>query len=334
MCGGGGGQSGTTQYNWNEDMAQYWKPELASGQGLSDQPYQRYPGQRIADINSDQNAAMGAIRHFTDSSGSPTTRAADGQAYETLSGNYLRGVDQNPWAREINPFMLQGAQTGRNAYGGDSPYFQADLDAGMDDITGAYQRGTSADTTRMFNLAGAFGGSAHQNAVANNEAQLGKTLSNYATGRRDAQYGRSAGLEESYLGRDLQNQQFDLNRAGQLEENRLGRGMSAFEGERGRQMGAIGAGQNEQQLALQRFNARMGIGDVQRGFNQDILNQNFNDFSDQQQYPYRQADWFSGLLSRAQGGMSPNSTSTQAGYSASPYSQILGAGLMGYGMTR
>jgi hypothetical protein len=99
-------------------------------------------------------------------------------------------------------------------------------------------------------------------------------------------------------------------------------------------MGAIGGGQNEQALALQRYNSLLGVGDVNRGFNQDVLNQGYNDWQAQQQHPYQMQDWLTGMFSRAQGGMSPNSTTTTSGYAASPYSQILGAGLMGYGASR
>lgn len=96
-------------------------------------------------------------------------------------------------------------------------------------------------------------------------------------------------------------------------------------------LGAAPAAQNEQNLALQRYNALMGIGDVQRGYNQDLLNQGFNDWQQEQQHPYQQMDWLTGLFSRAQGGMSPNSSFSQSGYSASPFSQVLGAGLLGKG---
>jgi hypothetical protein len=99
-------------------------------------------------------------------------------------------------------------------------------------------------------------------------------------------------------------------------------------------VGSVGAGQNAQNLALQGANARMGIGDIQRGYGQDQLNQYYNDWQEQQQYPYKQLDMYSGLLGRAQGGVSPNVTTTQSGYAASPYSQILGAGLLGYGMLK
>jgi hypothetical protein len=61
------------------------------------------------------------------------------------------------------------------------------------------------------------------------------------------------------------------------------------------------------------------------------MNQYYNDWQTQQQYPYTQLDYLTGILSRAQGGVAPNVTTQQSGYAASPYSQILGAGLLGYG---
>jgi hypothetical protein len=98
-------------------------------------------------------------------------------------------------------------------------------------------------------------------------------------------------------------------------------------------MQAMGQGTAGQQNFFQGLNQLMGLGDVQRGYQQDQYNQAYNDFQTQQQYPYTQLDYLTGLLGRAQGGVSPNVTTTSSGYQASPYSQILGAGLLGYGMT-
>lgn len=335
MCGSSGAPGGTTKYEWNEQMGPLWTGALDYAGRLNDgnlNPYQPYPGQKIADLNDDQLAAMGAIRHFTDSSGSPATIAANGQLQKTLQGDYLRGVDQNPWTQGLNPYGTMGATADRNQYAGNSPQFEDMLRTGREGITDAYRQGTSADTTRMFNLAGAFSGSAHQNAVANNEAALAKQLGSYDSQMRNDQFNRSAGLEEGFLGRDLNAQLSDLGRVSQIEENRLNRGSQAFENERGRQIGAVPGGQNEQALALQRFNARMGIGDAQRSFEQDIINQGINDFTEQRDYPMKMLEWYTGMLSRAQGGMSPNMITQQNGYSASPYSQMLGAGLGLYGL--
>lgn len=302
MCGGGGaGGSGTQKFEWNENIAPFWQGTLDLGNALRQRPYQQYTGQRIAFQNQDQQDAMGAIRRFAHDSGSPTTKAADGSTYQTLTGNFLKGANQNPYTAL------------RNQYGSmDSPYFKAQKKEGMQDIVDAYQQGTSAETTRQMNMAGVLGGDAHLKAVANNQAGLGKTLARYGADRDAEQYNRSAGIEETFLGRGNQN----------------------FENERGRMMQAIPLGNQQQQLALDRYKSLLGVGDMERQYQQEFLNQNFNDWQEQQGYEFKMADWFSGLLGRAQGGMSPNMTYTTPGYQSSPFSQFLGGGLAAYGLSR
>ena len=295
MSFGGGGPSGETTYKWNDDMAGPWRDVLKLGSDLHGRDYTPYPYQRIAGINNDQQASMNVIRQMTDAGGLPVTQAANNQTQSTLEGDYL---NSNPYANASNPYSGFGSQ------------FQNVLRSGLEDIGNQYKNTTSADTTRLMNHAGAFGGSAHQNAVANNEAGLAKQMGNYVAGMTNDQFNRSAGLQEGALNR----------------------GAGAYEGERGRMMGAVGAGQDAQNLFFQGANARMGIGDINRSFDQDSLNQYYNNWQELQQHPYRQLDYLTGILSRAQGGVSPNSTATQSGYAASPYSQLLGAGLLGYGM--
>jgi hypothetical protein len=321
MCGGGGaGGSGTQKYEWNDNIAPFWQQSLDLGNALRQQPQQTYhgqvgqfgqnynggmtqAGQKISDLTSDQQNAMNNIRAYTSD---PTYGVKDpngaqnagiDQETKTLNGGYL---NSDPYASATNP------------YGGmNSQYFQSTLDNGLNDMSRAYQQGTAADTTRMFNQAGAFGGSAYANAVGNNQNALAHQMGEYVGNMQNDQYNRSANLVQ--------------------QQNQLG--SQAYQNERQRQMGAVGSAQGEQGLALQRANAQMGIGDVTRGYNQDLINQNLNDFQTQQQYPFQMADWFSGLLGRAQGGMSPNMTFSPASYQASPFSSVLGAGLLGYGLT-
>jgi hypothetical protein len=307
MCGGGGsGGSGTQKYEWNDALAPYWGQALSWGEALTDPSgfgaYDQYGGQRIAGMNNDQQTAFQQVRNINSMSASPidAMNAATWQTEDTLNGQYLNGAGADPYANSSNPYM------------GNSPQFRDVLNSGLQDIATNYQNGTAADTTRMFNLSGAFGGSAHQNAVGNNEAALGKTMSNYMSGMQNDQYNRSAGLAESGLQR----------------------GSSAYQNERGRMVGAIGAGNDQQALGLERANANLGIGDAQRSYQQDLLNQGYSDWSDQQNQQYKMLDYLTGILGRAQGGVSPNMTTTQSGYQASPYSQILGAGLLGYGAMR
>ena len=302
MSGGGSGGSGTQKYEWNENMAPHWANALEWGKALTDPNgagrYQKYPGQKIAFMNQDQGAAMDAVRHFVGSSGSPTTKAADGSTYQTLTGHFLNGPGANPYAGQENKFS------------GSNPYFNQVLDIGQKKIVDKYQQGTAADTERAFQQAGAFGGSAHKQTVANNQGALVEGLGNYTAGMQNDQYQRSAGLEE----------------------NRLGRASGAFEGERGRMMGAIPLGNQQQQLAFDRYKTLMGVGDINRSYQQDFLNQEFQDWQDSQNQQFKMLDFYTGLLGRAQGGVAPNMTTTQSGYRASPFSQLLGGGLAAYGL--
>jgi hypothetical protein len=303
MSGGGSGGSGEQKFLWNDSLAPHWMNALDEGQQLTDPvdgrgQYNPYQGPRIADLTDDQNEAMRGIRHFVAKPDLFLYGMGNEQAQRTVNDEYLTGNKVDPYA---------GAA---NAYAGENPYFQGQVQEGIDDIIGGYQRGTASDTTRMMNMAGIFGGGAHTKAVANNEAALGKSLGDFTNKMYSGQYDRSAGLEES----------------------RLSRGSNAFQGERGRQMQAVGASQNDQGLTLQRQNALMGVGDINRSLSQDKINLDYANFQDQQNHPFKMLDYYTGLLSRAQGGMAPNSQTTQPGYQASPFSQILGAGLMGYGM--
>lgn len=327
MCGGGGSQQTQQMGNWGEGVAPYWADALAWGSALKDpghtdangnfvpgagsyRPYTgevqglrdngnqwfaSQPGQRIAGLTSDQQAAAQHTTDFLNQLKNPyqAVNSAIDQTTDTLNGKYLTGEGANPYSRN-------------NIYGGDSPQFRSLLQQGQQDISSAYDKGTSAETTRLMNMNGVLGGSAHRNAVADNQAALAKQLGQYTAGMQNDQYNRSAGLYENFLNRGSQN----------------------YENERGREMGAIGLGDNQQSLALQRAQAQMGVGDMFRGYNQDLLNQGYNDWSDQQNHQWQMLDNFANIISRASGGMSPSFTTSQSGYSASPFAGLLGAGLL------
>jgi hypothetical protein len=305
MC-GGSAPSGVTRYDWNESMAPYWNgPQagvLERSRQMRDRPYEQYGGQRIAGLSADQTAAASGIRNFALNSGNDATIAANGQTYQTLSGDYLSGNKQDPLAAAANVFG-----GGANA----APY-KAMKQAGMDDITQAYMTATAPDTQTSAVQAGVFGGGDHGRAVEKNQQALARNLSRYGAEMDNTQYDRSANSEEA----------------------RINRGSGAWQAERGRQMGAIGAGQNEQALQFDRMRQLMGVGDIYRSLSQDNLNLGYQDWQDSQNWGQKQMDWFTNILSRAQGGVSPTAISNQPGYAANPFSSVLGAGLLGYGLTR
>lgn len=297
MCGGSSGSSGTTKYDWNDSLVQPWQQAISSAQGLAAQPYQQYTGQRIAGLTSDQTDSMNNLRHYINSPGDFLYGQGNDATKSTLAGDYLTGGKQ-----DLN------ASAG-NDYGGmSSPYFNNALSQGADLITQKYKDATEPQLRADAVMNGTLGGGDYNRQQGLAQTALGQSLGQYTSGMQNDQYNRSAGIQAQ-----------DLDR-----------GSNAYQAERGRQMTAQQLAQNDQGLTLQRYNSEMGIGDVNRSYNQDLDTQGYQDFLNQQQHPYQMQDWLTGILSRAQGGVSPNMTTTQPSYGASPYSQILGAGLLGY----
>lgn len=274
----------------------------------------------------------------------PTT----GQPYDNSGANFYAGHSVpalNPFVAGpgSNEFIDQYTTTDRNAFGGNSPYFRDMMMSGMKDISDAYEQGVAADTTRMFNMAGAFGGSAHQKAMANNQAALGKSLGNFADSMLNQQYERSANLEDAFLNRDLQNQIQNRQTAGGWREAQLGRGFENFnlgtnlgfqgwENERNRQMGAIPLGQAEQGLAYGRMDPLLGTMGMRMGLDQQDRDFVYNQTQAQQQHPFQTIDWLSGIYGRAMGGGGMNQTIY--GPSGSTAANAIGTGLGLYGMFR
>jgi hypothetical protein len=362
---GGGGAQGETRYNWNSDMQPRWNNLLELGmntgfrpdgrfdadgnQGWEVRPREVYGGERYAPLAYDQTAAGSNIRSLNDMSlgtvsvGNNARREID----RTLTGGYLGEPSQggsgnpymglatagtNPWITG-NQFMDQNTTTDRNAFAGDNPYFRDVMNQGMEDITSAYQRGTGQDLKRAAGMANAFGGSGYQQQLAQNEAGLGKNLGQFANTMLNQQYDRSAGLEDSFLNRDVQNQQFNRNTSAGLRENEmnrgfqnfnmgLDRGMQGYEGERNRQMQAIGQGQAEQGMALQRAGAQLDVGNMFQNQEQKSRDFNFDQWTQTMNHPYSVINQLAGLYGQAMGGGGMN----QSVYGGGPSNAQLGIG--------
>ena len=355
MSGGGSGGAQTQMGDWSEALKPRWTGALDIGEQIAmgeNWNYKPFGGQRIAGLDNDQSRAMQYTRDFVDYSGNPlpATDGARNEITKTLGGGYL---GKNPWSSTLNPYADTEANKYAkennpwaatfNPYQGENPQFNDHLNRTLLDTANAYQEGTSAETTRMANLAGAFSGSSHEKAIANNQTALGKALGSVSDRMRTEQFDKSAGLEENRLNRGFQQHESQLGRGYGATEAALSRGLQgwqqqvgmgnqAWENERGRMAGAVGQGQAEQGLTLDRARALMGVGDIDRSLQQDYLNLGYNDWQEANQHPFKMLDYFTGLLGRSQGGMAPNMTTTTSGYGASPFSQLLGAGLLGYGM--
>lgn len=298
----GGGQSTGSQTTtqtmppWLQDAGQGF---LGAASQVAQLPFQPYTGQRVADLSPLQQGAIQGIGNLA--SGLPSMGSAESMLNQTLQGGFS------------NPYAGQRVSSGSNPYMGFGPQFNNVLQSGAQDITDAYNRGTSADTTRMFNLAGAFGGSANQQAIANNERELGRTLNNYTSGMMNDQYNRSGQLAESGLGRDLNAQQFNSTL-----------GSNAYENERNRQMGAVGASTGLYGAYGQGLNNALNAGNVERGQQQDLLNSQYGDFQRWLDYPQQQLGIYGNALGSVLGTAPRTSTTTGQTGASDNVSQGLG----------
>ena len=283
MSSGGGGNGGITRVDWNDVIGGYYggKPGpdgkggggwLGEAEKVASTPYQSY-GNRIASRNNDQFTAAQRVRDMGNTGG----------PYETAIARSAAGTIAAGGGIQANPYM------------GDSPYFRDMMKSGMEDITNAYQKGTAAQTNRDANLAGVFGGGAYNNAVNDNQAALGKQLSQYAQGMQNQQYDRSGNLYEAGLNR---------------------------------QMSAIPLAFQGQGLQNDLNDRLMGVGKWEQDEQQKYQDQGYNDWVQQQNWGRGNVDWMLGNINRAMGGT--GITQTQAGYQPTNWgSAALGAGLLG-----
>ena len=314
MSSGGGGQSGQTRYDWNDVIGSYWggKPG-ADGQGgggvlgwaadIAKQPWRSYG---TADYGKNLDAANARVAGLD-----RAHNDAQNQIYSTVYGSGGYGDDTTVMGQgyvqnvlnngDLNSYMGQ-----KNAYGGENPYFKQMVGNANADTAKAYQEGTGAELTRLMNLSGAFGGSAHQNALANNQAGLAKQLGQQTTSMYGQQYDRSAGIESE-----------DLGRNSGLVENALGR-----------KMAAVPLAYQSQGLGFDRANQLMNLGNFKRDYQQKLNDAAYGNFAEGNNWERGNVNWLASLLGGAQG-----STGVQTqfgGYAPTNYgSTALGLGLLG-----
>jgi hypothetical protein len=72
---------------------------------------------------------------------------------------------------------------------------------------------------------------------------------------------------------------------------------------------------------------QLGAGAQQQALNQQMLNMQYQDFINQQQFPYKQAEFAMGILR----GFPTDATRTMYQQAPSIFNQIAGAGMMGIG---
>lgn len=244
----------TTSSQAPEWLQPYLKTYMDRAFSVADQPFQQYQGQRVADLNSQQQTAMDAITNRA-MSGNPVMNAAQG-ALQGIAGGQGLGAQaaqnqyltqqnanvnafnpyanvQNTSAGASNPYLnAQNANAGaQNPYlsaqnplaQAENPYLQQQIDAASSDTMRNYSQVVRPQMDAAMAQSGSFGNSGLQQVQANQQTDLGKQLGNIASGMRMQDYTQRQGLQENATnrlfqgGQTLQGQQYGAGQ--QLAQN-------------------------------------------------------------------------------------------------------------------
>lgn len=163
-----------------------------------------------------------------------------------------------------------------------------------------------------------------QAAGMNQDAALRAALANQQTGLSTAQQNLRSLLETQQLGSQQSLAAQQANQAAALQAAQQRQAAFAGLAGLGGQYGALGT--QSQQAELDRLNAMMGFGQLQRGVGQAGLDAQYADLMSRIQFPEQQIAGMSGIL---RGTPTATSQTTQQAPSPSVFSQIAGAGLTG-----
>ena len=323
VYGGGGSPSTPDKTTQTVELPEWARPyakdALAKGAALTDisqNPYQQYGGERIAGFQPMQQQAFQGAANMQ-----PSQQVGLGSGIAGAAGLGALGTNYQGGQFEGGQFDTQAAQQYMN------PYTQNVVD---------YQK---SQALRDFQIAqpmrqaqavqqGAFGGS--RSAIVDAEAQ--RSLNSQLQGITAT--GQQAAFQNAQ-------QQFNQDQARRLQAQQLGeqsRQYGAGLGMQGLQTGLQAAGQLGQ-LGQTEYGQRMGINQLQSQYGaqqqqqaQRPLDMAYQDFQNQQNYPYKQLGFMSDMIR----GLPLGQQSTSSIYEQGPSTVQTLAGLGGaaYGFGR
>lgn len=322
--GGGGGSSNQTSTSTNTSELPEWargyaKDTLAKGAALTDinqNPYQTYGPNRIAGFSPmQQQSFQGAANMQSPEQMGTATDLAKAAGMGAIGTQYRAG-------------QFNGGQFGQDSADQYmSPYMQSVVQNQQRD---AQRQADIATTQRsgQATQAGAFGGS--RQAIGDAEAAR-----NLALQKGDIQ---AQGLQSSYTNAQ---QQFNADQARRMQAQQLreqSRQYGAGLGMQGLQTGLQAAGQLGQ-LGGQQFQQGMDINKLQSAYGgqmqqqaQRPLDEAYQNFLNQQNYPYKQLGFMSDMIR----GLPLGQQSTQSMYqpAGSMLGQLGGLGMGAYGISQ
>jgi hypothetical protein len=333
--GGGGGDTVSTQIvDLPEWATEYGKEGLATAQTLTNikqNPYKTYTGDRTAGFSGLQQTAMQNAYNMAPSTG---TNAAMGLA--GAAGLNALNTQYDPASFNVNQLQTGSFTQPGAASAYMNPYMQNVVDIEKRE---AQNQADIAGTSRSAQAvkAGAFGGSRQAVLEAEAERNLAQQMGDIQAKGSSAAYNQAMQQfnAEQQLGLTAQtgNQQQNLEAQKLVEQSRQ---YGAGQGMQGLQTALTSAGQLAN-IGQQQFGQEMSInqlqnqyGAQQQAMQQQGLDTQYQDFLNQQRYPYQQLEFMNSILRGTPMG------TVQSMYQPAPsaLSQIAGLGTAAYGVSK
>lgn len=242
----------------------------------------------LAGSTPDEDAAYSTIRGA----------AGNYQPYFDQASNYLTAGNQDI-ASQLPEFNEANLSKYYNPYENDV------VNSTLGDLRRA-NADQQSDLTGSAVKAGAWGGSGAEDARNNLAGSQANNTATTIANLRNTGFNTAAGL-------------FDTDRSTQLQ---------ALLAQRSNSLNsagiAAGMGNSASDNTLKQASAQLGAGVQQQGEAQEELNIPYQQFQQQQAYPYQQLQYLTNLISAVSGGAGGTSTSTQAAPQSNGLSDILG----------
>jgi hypothetical protein len=316
----GGGSSSTgggTQIQELPEWARpYAKSALEKGAALSEKPYQAYDAPRIAGFSPLQQQAQQAAAGMK-------TNAATGAGIDVAGLAALQGLNQDYQGGQFEGGRFGGQQAAQYM----SPFIQEALAPQLREA----QR--SSDIMGQQNAAravgqGAFGGSRSALVEAERQRNLGMQMGDI----------RAKGLQDAYT---QAANQFNADQARSIQAQQLGEQSRQFGANIGLQglntalqgagqLGALGGQQFQQGMDINKLQS--AYGGQQQALRQQGLTQAYEDFQNEQNYPYKQLGFMSDMIR----GLPLGQMTTRSMYEPAPNAaqQVGALGMGAYGLSK
>jgi hypothetical protein len=284
----------TSQTTIPEYAKPYAEKMLGKSEALTESPYQTYGGQRMAGTTSEQQAARQNVAGMEQ----PGQFAA-GTGLAGAGGLSALGAGQTYMNMATDPGAQQAFM---------SPYVQNVVDLQKQEAIRDAQKGQLGQNLAAARQ-GTYGGARQLLAGTERERNLQQNLANI----------QATGLQQAY-DRAMQGMQFGTTAGIQGAQAATQAGAT---------LGQLGIGQ--QQAGIDLAKAQEAFGAMGQAEKQKALDLQYQDFLQQQQYPYKQLGFMSDIL---RGSANLAATGGKTVYEAPPSvaSQIGGLGLAGLGV--